>query len=133
MGASSPACPGGGKGVSKPMVNGGSHTMHVSRYITNPLLIDGKKFDLRIYVVVTCFDPLRVYLYEEGLCRIATVKYSHKRTSFANRKMHLTNYSINKKSKDFVQNHDMDAQSGNKWSLKALRARLKVCLCETER
>ncbi|CAF1690940.1 unnamed protein product, partial [Adineta ricciae] len=39
----------------------------ISRYIDNPLLIDGYKFDVRIYVAVTSYDPLVVYLYEEGL------------------------------------------------------------------
>ena len=34
----------------------------ISRYITNPLLINGYKFDLRIYVVVTCYEPLRIYV-----------------------------------------------------------------------
>ena len=38
----------------------------VSRYISNPLLIDCVKFDLRIYVGVTSFDPLVAYVYEEG-------------------------------------------------------------------
>ena len=35
----------------------------ISRYVTNPLLINGHKFDLRVYVVVTCYEPLRVYIY----------------------------------------------------------------------
>ena len=48
----------------------------MSRYITDPLCIDGHKCDIRLYVAVTSFDPLIIYLYEEGLVRIATVQYS---------------------------------------------------------
>lgn len=44
----------------------------ISRYISNPLLVNGVKFDLRIYVLVTSFDPLRIYVYKEGLTRLAT-------------------------------------------------------------
>lgn len=50
--------------------------MIASEYIANPLLIDDYKFDLRVYVVITSINPLRVYMYEEGLTRFATVKYN---------------------------------------------------------
>ena len=76
----------------------------VSRYIHNPLLINELKFDLRIYVLVTGFDPLKIYIYDEGLARFASEPYnsSLKASKFS----FLTNYSINKKNDKFMQNQD---------------------------
>ena len=48
----------------------------VSQYVSNPHLINGFKYDLRIYCLVTCYDPLKVYIFKEGLVRFATQKYS---------------------------------------------------------
>jgi len=88
----------------------------VSRYVDNPYLINGLKFDLRIYVVVTCYDPLRVYVFKEGLAWFATEKY--KKGCKDNKFMHLTNYSINKKSGKFQSNKDIHwDDEGSKWSL----------------
>lgn len=75
----------------------------VAKYIGNPLLVEGHKCDLRLYVVVTSFDPLIIYLYEEGLVRFATVKYDASHKQLWNPCMHLCNYSINKYHSDYVK------------------------------
>ncbi|XP_071602050.1 tubulin polyglutamylase TTLL5 isoform X4 [Heliangelus exortis] len=98
----------------------------VSRYISNPLLIDDFKFDVRLYVLVTSYDPLVIYLYEEGLARFATVRYDQTSKNIKNQFMHLTNYSVNKKSGDYVSCDDPEIEDyGNKWSMSAMLRYLK--------
>jgi len=97
----------------------------VSRYIANPLLVNNLKFDLRVYVLVSSYDPLRIYVYNEGLARFASEEYTPI-GSKRNRFMHLTNYSVNKRSEKFVQNQDYRQDNiGHKWSLSALFAQLE--------
>lgn len=59
-------------------------------------MIDGFKFDLRVYVALTSVNPLRVYVYDEGLVRFASEKYDT--SDLKNIFSHLTNYSINKRN-----------------------------------
>ncbi|XP_053405844.1 tubulin polyglutamylase ttll6-like isoform X26 [Mercenaria mercenaria] len=85
--------------------------MICQHYMSRPLLIDGFKFDLRIYVLVTSCDPLRIFVFKDGLARFATNKYMEPtHGNVDNVYMHLTNYAINKHSEDFVR----DDEAGSK-------------------
>ncbi|KXZ41785.1 hypothetical protein GPECTOR_284g755 [Gonium pectorale] len=94
-------------------------------YLSSPLLIHGYKFDLRIYALVLSCDPLRVFLFHEGLARICTEKYSPPKASNLDVAfMHLTNYAVNKKNEAFVAAVAANADSGedaSKWCLAQLR------------
>ena len=73
-------------------------------YMKKPLLLDGFKFDLRIYVLVASVKPLRLYLFKDGLVRICTEPYSApSKENISNPMMHLTNYAVNKQSSNFHQ------------------------------
>ncbi|KXJ80048.1 hypothetical protein RP20_CCG027008 [Aedes albopictus] len=105
----------------------------VAKYITDPLCIDGHKCDIRLYVAVTSFDPLIIYLYEEGLVRLATVKYDRGAENLWNPCMHLCNYSINKYHTDYIKSSNAgDEDVGHKWTLSALLRHLRSQGCNTE-
>lgn len=85
------------------ILNGNKYV--IQRYIKNPLLIDRLKFDLRIYVLLAGTDPLRLYIYHEGLTRFATEEYQEPTADNLGRSyIHLTNYSLNKSNPNYVFN-----------------------------
>lgn len=94
----------------------------VQKYITNPYLIDGLKFDLRIYVLITSVDPLTIYIYKNGIARFATDLYvPPSNSNLTNMYQHLTNYAINKNSKNFKFDKNAEkAEMGHKRSLHAV-------------
>lgn len=64
--------------------------------------MNGLKFDLRIYVLILNLYPLEIFLYDEGLVRFATVDYKAPSTENLHQTyMHLTNYSLNKRSSNY--------------------------------
>ena len=86
------------------------------RYIAKPYLINQTKFDLRLYVLITSINPLRIYLYDDGLVRFASKPYSSSTSTAADVFTHLTNYSINKQSATYLSNEDSRiAQVGRKY------------------
>jgi hypothetical protein len=72
----------------------------VTKYVSNPLLINNKKFDFRIYVLVTGHDPLKIYLNEQCFARLATADYDIDINNLDNTFKHLTNIHVQRKNKE---------------------------------
>ena len=72
-----------------------------------PYLIDGLKFDFRVYALITSIDPLRVYIYKDGLARFCTEPYEEPNSkNLGESYKFLTNYAVNKTNTKFEQFHD---------------------------
>ncbi|XP_029954262.1 tubulin polyglutamylase ttll6 isoform X2 [Salarias fasciatus] len=122
-----------GKGIfltrSSRDIQPGEH-MICQVYISRPFILDGFKFDLRIYVLVTSCDPFSIFMFREGLARFCTTKYSEPtHGNVEDECMHLTNYSINKHSQNFVRDED----TGSKRKLSTLNRHLESVSCNTEK
>jgi len=92
-------------------------TRVVQKMELSPALLRGRKFDLRCYVLVTSIQPLRMYMWDEGLVRLAAVRYNASSIKgTANRESWMTNTFVNKA---FADVHDLTL------SFKALNERLR--------
>nr|CDS34255.2 tubulin polyglutamylase ttll4 [Hymenolepis microstoma] len=103
------------------------------KYISDPYLINGNKFDLRLYVYVTSVDPLRIYIHRNGLVRFASQKYSVSQKEFDNKFVHLTNFSINKKNTNCRPPDEAPENFSHKWPLDDLWRYLKAKGHDTEK
>jgi len=93
----------------------------VQRYIKNPHLIQGRKYDLRLYVTATSTDPMRVYLHDEGYARFCSEDFDLSRPQDLFR--HVTNSNLQKFHSDYALRKESTAQRGlgSKWHIAAVR------------
>ena len=103
--------------LKKSLIRHGKNYL-ISRYISKPHLINNKKYDLRVYVLISSLYPLKIYIYKEGLVRFATEDYT--KGNYDNVFIHLTNYSINKQNISRYNinnnNNNENYQNYSKWS-----------------
>ncbi|KAM9068567.1 tubulin polyglutamylase TTLL11 isoform X4 [Sarcophilus harrisii] len=95
----------------------------VQEYICKPLLIDKLKFDIRLYVLLKSLEPLEIYIAKDGLSRFCTEPYQE--PNFGNLHhvfMHLTNYSLNIHSGNFI--HSDNVNTGSKRTFSSILCRL---------
>ncbi|KAK7198354.1 tubulin tyrosine ligase protein [Novymonas esmeraldas] len=113
---------GGGSGASAYGANGVGSPYGVSepvepylaqRYIANPHLVGGKKYDLRIYVLVQSYQPLTVWLHRTGFARFCHHRYSL--DDIDNTYIHVTNVAVQKTYPKYT------SASGCKFGIRNLR------------
>eukprot|EP01116_Phalansterium_solitarium_P022233 TRINITY_DN7268_c0_g1_i1.p1 TRINITY_DN7268_c0_g1~~TRINITY_DN7268_c0_g1_i1.p1 ORF type:complete len:435 (-),score=136.52 TRINITY_DN7268_c0_g1_i1:62-1366(-) len=86
----------------------------VQQYIANPYLVGGKKFDMRIYVLVSSYHPLKIWLHRNGFARFTGGRYSMDINDMGNALVHLTNVAIQRQAKNYTG-------AGIKWSIRNLK------------
>eukprot|EP00495_Collosphaeridae_sp_1-RS-2012_P003273 TRINITY_DN2715_c0_g1_i3.p1 TRINITY_DN2715_c0_g1~~TRINITY_DN2715_c0_g1_i3.p1 ORF type:complete len:525 (+),score=68.81 TRINITY_DN2715_c0_g1_i3:184-1758(+) len=104
--------------------------MIIQSYISKPLLLQGYKFDLRVYVLLYT-DPedpseLKYLIFKDGLGRFCTTKYqtpTHRNIYQAY--MHLTNYSLNKHSDNFKEQDVFNEEEASKRRISTTLKQLK--------
>ena len=72
--------------------NVNSEVFVVQKYIEKPLLIDNRKFDIRLWVLVS-YDN-RCYLFREGYIRMSSYEFTNDQASIDKPFIHLTNNAV---------------------------------------
>ena len=91
------------------------------RYLDNPLLVSGRKFDIRIYALCLSYVPLKVYLYRDGFARFSNTRFNTNKDELTNNYIHLTNHAIQKQDASYnAKVTDL------KWPIRSLRRYLSA-------
>lgn len=100
--------------LRSPSLSGGDLYL-ASRYIERPLLVGGRKFDIRLYCLVVSYTPLKAYVYQQAFCRFCTERYEYSEDGGIDLVRHLTNVAVQKHADGY------DSRHGNKWDLQDLK------------
>ena len=93
----------------------------LQRYIDNPFLLSNcLKFDIRVYVLITSWDPIRIYLYKDGLVKFCVNRYNMNPEGITDLRTHVTNPEVNKKGGRYKSAEHPDSVAGHKWRLEKL-------------
>lgn len=97
----------------------------ITKFISKLDLIDNKKYDLRLYALITGLKPLRLYFYKKGLVRKAVSPFNISTQGILNRYMYLTNTGVNIRNKEYIFPNKLDDTNANIWNLETYKYYLK--------
>jgi len=84
----------------------------IQKYIEKPFLIFGTKFDIRQWILVTCWNPLKVWFYRKSYIRFCSQKFD---LSNLDRSVHLSNHAVQKNFK-IDEERSKNLPKDNIWS-----------------
>lgn len=96
-----------------------NNTVLIQKYLEKPFLYNNRKCDLRIWVLID--HLLNAYVFKEGYFRVCSLPFDLSNNSLF---VHLTNFSIQKKCKDFSK-----YEEGNEVNYKTFQVRYIYILC----
>jgi len=81
----------------------------IQKYIERPLLIHDRKFDIRVWVLIT--QEMKLYFFKEGYIRTSCEKYTTSSDAIDKRNIHLTNNAVQKYAEHFGEFEDANQLS----------------------
>lgn len=81
-----------------------TRTFVIQKYVERPLLIRGRKFDIRVWVLVT--HELRVHFFREGYLRTSSELFTMDSSAVGKKNVHLTNNAVQKYCNNYGQFED---------------------------
>lgn len=95
----------------------------VQEYVCEPLLIEGHKFDFRLYAIVTSLEPPEFYFFDDGHVRFCSLPYERPDVhNLSQGFMHVSNRNFNKTNPDSGKH---SVYSGSKISVRTLYQKLQ--------
>ena len=99
----------------------------VQEYLARPYLVQGRKCHIRLYLLITSVAPPRVYIWRDGIVRIAPEPYREAPGWLDRPAIHITNTALHSGHPDLVLSQDPDQEDvGNIWSLRALLRQIEA-------
>ncbi|XP_061706951.1 tubulin glycylase 3A-like isoform X1 [Cydia pomonella] len=93
----------------------------VQKYIENPLVIYDTKFDIRQWFLITCCQPLTIWVYKDSYLRFSSQIFS---LSNYHESVHLTNNAVQSKYKNNGE-RDKALPDENMWDCHTFKAYLR--------
>ena len=91
-----------------------SNKFVIQKYVEKPLLIDNRKFDIRVWVLLD--HNMNLHFFQEGYIRLSSEPFNLNENQIEDKYIHLTNNAIQKDGKNYGKH-----ESGNIISLQQLK------------